>query len=1321
MKHRKPRTTFVVLCLLAVALSAAIPPATAVPNPVATSDAEHLAFGRVFPDPQGCLAFGVPDGDGDGIKDTPTGVSPYAKGRVCTEQFLGYDEVIAGSQFLQQKYPRFLQVIRLDQAFDNPNYMSAGLPKAFGIEDGNLKVLSRDRRPLYLFKVTDNQSPIPESERMHFAYSLSIHGIERAGLEGGIRAMEDLVTWAACENDPNAAPACSAEGPFPKGIVETPTDEPVPTAGDVLRRSVIYFVPPNPDGWHRGEFGEGGVYFQRYNGNGVDLNRDWPTLGYTYRPYSPGSEPETKAYSEVLRGIRDRTSEDKFTGGIDLHGQLLAVAFSFTLLGSGQRDFRKNFSTVDQSLRAWEDQTQRLSWSLYVADANRNGQNDPGEECPELNIFLTSGNFPYCYADQWGTVVDTIGYQITGGLGDWFESPIGLGGVGIDNEMSMSHFTPNTVYDPINEQMHVDGNKGLIYSQVSSMLTEQDSDYVYEPPGKIGYVFNPDRLEVEASDRPQNPGLPAQNDIDAIVPCDGSTCNGGTFVMSDQGPTLEFDVKGPDTGVFNGGIQVQATFPNLQGISPTGSLPDVHLETFIEQQWQTVATSFVQGGQPDLYQQAGQTVAANDPVPGRWRVRISGEEGLPARLDIDFMRFGAEEDPGQRAVSASSMDFFDDLNEYIPAGAPKFTPVTVDEILANPGVLDGFDSLVVVDDFMPGFTVETDPPFTGPPQDPISLQVVGPDPASGQDAIHEFEVLGQADGADNDRMVVTSTWGVPSDYDVYVERFANGSWVDQGCECSFITNGEEVTVTTPEPGQWRIRVDNFAAAPQPVDVSIDFFSDPPEEEEPTEIPNPDRYTAQQFDQYAGALAAFTNGGGNLVLTDGALRGLKAFGIADGPGNIRFNQPGGRGAVPRYDMDVAGRGNLCTPDTTDPLLKDVCLPGTAGGTARQAVEPAPLGYTPDATLDGDTQAKLSQFFVERDAWEAGCGSADPAECTSAFLGAGTGLGERQFGDGVIRIAGAMLPDPNFAPGGPRDMRFGVASYALTFSAWQMFLNLVEYQRPAPPAAPDLVVSDLTTASKVRDGRTASITATVANVGTADAGSTSTEFVLDGSTALGSVGTAAIPAGGSSEVSIDWNTQGVKGEHTIRATSDAAGSVSEGNEANNAGVLTVQVQGNRVENGSFEQESSDGTGPAAWTGSDTGAGRTSWSEDGTEGSHGATISGTGGSVLVSGVPRWTSAPIDVTPGEALDLVASVKTDGASSAPAVGVAYLGTAGQVLETVRLVTAPLSTDGFVTLERSLTIPTGVADIRIVLTGFAPTDTNTSGTVVFDDVGLYAS
>jgi hypothetical protein len=61
------------------------------------------------------------------------------------------------------------------------------------------------------------------------------------------------------------------------------------------------------------------------------------------------------------------------------------------------------------------------------------------------------------------------------------------------------------------------------------------------------------------------------------------------------------------------------------------------------------------------------------------------------------------------------------------------------------------------------------------------------------------------------------------------------------------------------------------------------------------------------------------------------------------------------------------------------------------------------------------------------------------------------------------------------------------------------------------------------------------------------------------------------------------------------------------------------------------------------------------------------------------------------------------------------------VLSTVKVLTAPLQTDGFAALEQSVTIPPLVTQVRVVLTGFAPTDTATRGTVTFDDVGLFAS
>jgi hypothetical protein len=57
----------------------------------------------------------------------------------------------------------------------------------------------------------------------------------------------------------------------------------------------------------------------------------------------------------------------------------------------------------------------------------------------------------------------------------------------------------------------------------------------------------------------------------------------------------------------------------------------------------------------------------------------------------------------------------------------------------------------------------------------------------------------------------------------------------------------------------------------------------------------------------------------------------------------------------------------------------------------------------------------------------------------------------------------------------------------------------------------------------------------------------------------------------------------------------------------------------------------------------------------------------------------------------------------------------------VKILTAPLQTDGFRVLEQSVTIPPLVTKVRVVLTGFAPTDLATRGTVTFDDVGVFAN
>ena len=160
---------------------------------------------------------------------------------------------------------------------------------------------------------------------------------------------------------------CVNEEPIPHPLLEATPNKSM-TAGEALQRSVVYFIYPNPDGWLRGERTTGTQFFQRYNGNGMDLNRDWPEQGYTFRPYTPWSEPETarSARSSKRSVRRTRKGNPKWTGGIDLHGQLVDRAFCFTLIGGSERPYDKNQRVLQTVKGAWADAEKRLAWSPLI-------------------------------------------------------------------------------------------------------------------------------------------------------------------------------------------------------------------------------------------------------------------------------------------------------------------------------------------------------------------------------------------------------------------------------------------------------------------------------------------------------------------------------------------------------------------------------------------------------------------------------------------------------------------------------------------------------------------------------------------------------------------------------------------------------------------------------------------------------------------------------------------------------------------------------------------------------------------------------------------
>lgn len=120
--------------------------------------------------------------------------------------------------------------------------------------------------------------------------------------------------------------------------------------------------------------------------------------------------------------------------------------------------------------------------------------------------------------------------------------------------------------------------------------------------------------------------------------------------------------------------------------------------------------------------------------------------------------------------------------------------------------------------------------------------------------------------------------------------------------------------------------------------------------------------------------------------------------------------------------------------------------------------------------------------------------------------------------------------------------------------------VEYAPPAKTA--DLVVSSIRAQNnKGSASERVTVVAVITNNGDAAAAASQTRFTIDGADAS-IVATPQLAPGGSVEVTLQWDTRGVKGQHTIGVSADDAGNVVESNESNNSASATFTLQGGKV---------------------------------------------------------------------------------------------------------------------------------------------------------------
>ncbi|MBA3572664.1 MAG: PKD domain-containing protein, partial [Pyrinomonadaceae bacterium] len=167
----------------------------------------------------------------------------------------------------------------------------------------------------------------------------------------------------------------------------------------------------------------------------------------------------------------------------------------------------------------------------------------------------------------------------------------------------------------------------------------------------------------------------------------------------------------------------------------------------------------------------------------------------------------------------------------------------------------------------------------------------------------------------------------------------------------------------------------------------------------------------------------------------------------------------------------------------------------------------------------------------------------------------------FGDGTSSGAqSSPSVSHTYATGGSY-----TASLTVTDSRGAVSTNSAQATIAAAPPQPDLDVTNLVPSNnQAKQGDKITFTATIKNVGQGSADVSNTEFILDGTTVLGTPNTSSLAPGSETLVSVQWQTTSrtPKGNHKVVATADINKAVAESDEGNNAMEITIFLQGNKT---------------------------------------------------------------------------------------------------------------------------------------------------------------
>lgn len=399
------------------------------------------------------------------------------------EDARGFSEYRDGLLYLEQLYPRYVDVFTLSEKYGK-NAVSAGPDGIRAGDPGD----TGDGQEIYVVRLTDKEAPQKGKERLFF--SLSVHGNERGGLEGGLRTIEDLA------RDATAADVLISDGVdnYESNTGRQPVFRSYPVR-EVLAKEDVYFVSFNPDGWTVGDVTPPGLTapYGRANGRGIDLNRQMPTKGSINPTRNPLFERETQFGIKLVDSIAAGSPGKLMAYGADIHGELTSRAYVDIMYPAGQFDSVKHrqLMAIAERTKSVIDETLYEGIQNEIENATGGNESEGVEDLVPVPV-VPSNTIPTSPA-HWATVWDTLGYTDTGFIGDYLAADVSV--TGMDYEIFLNHTVPDKTWNVYLQENHINASRAIIKTAMAYALTQSqefnDKNVKIETGGQAGYVNDP--------------------------------------------------------------------------------------------------------------------------------------------------------------------------------------------------------------------------------------------------------------------------------------------------------------------------------------------------------------------------------------------------------------------------------------------------------------------------------------------------------------------------------------------------------------------------------------------------------------------------------------------------------------------------------------------------------------------------------------------------------------------------------------------------------------------------------------------------------------